>query len=172
MISQVAENRRLKGIAAQVTAPPALADIEDVAAASCASCPHAHHQTDAPAAADGVRPEHSATEPCQAHREGHCPTKRGAGQRRVYMSDAARERASAVRANLAAGKPPPPRGLERKLANYGDAGFSVFLRKAFIKAMGYTEDALSRPIVGITNTFSGALAPGSAACIGCFQLLR
>ena len=55
MISQVAENRRLKGIAAQVTAPPALADIEDVAAASCASCPHAHHQTDAPAAAaDGV----------------------------------------------------------------------------------------------------------------------
>lgn len=176
MISAVAENRRLKGIAAQVTAPPALADIEDVAAASCASCPHAHHQAEPPAgadaAADGVRPGHSATEPCQAHREGHCPTKRGAGQRRVYMSDAARERASAVRANLAAGKPPPPRGLERKLANYGDAGFSVFLRKAFIKAMGYTEDALSRPIVGITNTFSGALAPGSAACIGCFQLLR
>ena len=67
---------------------------------------------------------------------------------------------------------PAARGLRRNLATYGDPGFSLFLRKAFIKAMGYTEDALSRPIVGITNTFSGALAPGSAACIGCFQLLR
>ena len=50
---------------------------------------------------------------------------------------------------------PPPHGLRAKLANYGDAGFSVFLRKAFIKAMGYTDEALDRPIVGITNTFSG-----------------
>jgi dihydroxy-acid dehydratase len=33
--------------------------------------------------------------------------------------------------------------------------FQVFLRKAFIKAMGYTDDALTRPIVGITNTYSG-----------------
>jgi dihydroxy-acid dehydratase len=40
------------------------------------------------------------------------------------------------------------------LASYGDAGFSLFLRKAFIKAMGYSDDALDRPIVGITNTYS------------------
>ena len=33
-------------------------------------------------------------------------------------------------------------------------GFSLFLRKAFIKAMGYSDDALNRPIVGITNTYS------------------
>ena len=40
------------------------------------------------------------------------------------------------------------------LTSYGDAGFSLFLRKAFIKAMGYSDDALNRPIVGITNTYS------------------
>src|SRR6187455_3283293 len=45
-------------------------------------------------------------------------------------------------------------GLRKGLASYGDAGFSLFLRKAFIKAMGYSDDALERPIVGITNTYS------------------
>src|SRR5262245_41089069 len=29
-------------------------------------------------------------------------------------------------------------GLRKGLASYGDAGFSLFLRKAFIKAMGYS----------------------------------
>lgn len=48
-----------------------------------------------------------------------------------------------------------PKGMKRGLANYGDAGFSLFLRKAFIKAMGYSDSALQRPIIGITNTFSG-----------------
>src|SRR5262245_6134589 len=46
-------------------------------------------------------------------------------------------------------------GLRKGLTSYGDAGFSLFLRKAFIKAMGYSDDALDRPIVGITDTFSG-----------------
>jgi dihydroxy-acid dehydratase len=45
-------------------------------------------------------------------------------------------------------------GLRKGLTSYGDAGFSLFLRKAFIKAMGYSDDALERPIVGITNTYS------------------
>jgi dihydroxy-acid dehydratase len=45
-------------------------------------------------------------------------------------------------------------GLRRGLTSYGDAQFSLFLRKAFIKAMGYSDDALERPIVGITNTYS------------------
>jgi dihydroxy-acid dehydratase len=44
--------------------------------------------------------------------------------------------------------------MRQGLTSYGDAGFSLFLRKAFIKAMGYSEDALDRPIVGITNTYS------------------
>lgn len=46
------------------------------------------------------------------------------------------------------------RGLRAGLTDYGDAQFSLFLRKAFIKGAGYTDDALSRPIVGITNTGS------------------
>jgi dihydroxy-acid dehydratase len=46
------------------------------------------------------------------------------------------------------------KGLRKGLTSYGDAEFSLFLRKAFIKAAGYSDDALDRPIVGITNTFS------------------
>ena len=45
-------------------------------------------------------------------------------------------------------------GLRKGLTSYGDAGFSLFLRRAFIKAMGYSDDALDRPIVGITDTYS------------------
>ncbi|WP_349371998.1 IlvD/Edd family dehydratase [Salinarimonas sp.] len=47
------------------------------------------------------------------------------------------------------------RGLRKGLTSYGDAEFSLFLRKAFIKGMGYSDDALERPIVGIVDTFSG-----------------
>ncbi|MDB5807207.1 MAG: dehydratase family protein [Betaproteobacteria bacterium] len=47
-----------------------------------------------------------------------------------------------------------PKGIKRGLTQYGDAGFSLFLRKAFIKAAGYSDEALDRPIVGITNTGS------------------
>ncbi len=46
------------------------------------------------------------------------------------------------------------KGLRKGLTSYGDAGFSLFLRTAFIKAMGFSDDALERPIVGITDTFS------------------
>src|SRR5260370_5802119 len=45
-------------------------------------------------------------------------------------------------------------GLRKDLTSYGDADFSLFLRKAFIKAMGYSDDAVDRSIVGITNTYS------------------
>ncbi|MCW8162037.1 dihydroxy-acid dehydratase [Stutzerimonas stutzeri] len=45
--------------------------------------------------------------------------------------------------------------MRKGLTNYGDAEFSLFLRKAFIKGAGYSDDALERPIVGITNTGSG-----------------
>src|SRR5688572_2998327 len=46
------------------------------------------------------------------------------------------------------------RGFERGLTSYGDRGFSLFLRKAFIKGAGYTDDALARPVIGIVNTGS------------------
>ena len=45
-------------------------------------------------------------------------------------------------------------GLRKGLATYGDAEFSLFMRRVFIKAMGYTDDALDRPIIGITDTYS------------------
>ncbi len=47
------------------------------------------------------------------------------------------------------------KGFNKGLTSYGDSGFSLFLRKAFIKGAGYTDDALDRPIIGITNTGSG-----------------
>jgi len=47
------------------------------------------------------------------------------------------------------------KGLRRGLTHYGDADFSFFLRGAFIKAMGYSDDALERRVIGIVNTASG-----------------
>jgi dihydroxy-acid dehydratase len=44
--------------------------------------------------------------------------------------------------------------MSKGLTSYGDAGFSLFLRKAFIKGAGYTDRALDRPVIGITNTGS------------------
>jgi len=46
------------------------------------------------------------------------------------------------------------KGLEKGLTSYGDRDFSLFLRKAFIKGAGYTDDALTRPVIGIVNTGS------------------
>ena len=46
-------------------------------------------------------------------------------------------------------------GMRRGLTRYGDEEFSLYLRTVFIKGMGYSNDALSRPVVGIANTFSG-----------------
>jgi dihydroxy-acid dehydratase len=46
------------------------------------------------------------------------------------------------------------KGMRKGLTSYGDERFSLFLRKAFIKAMGYSDEALERPIIGITNTYS------------------
>ncbi len=51
-------------------------------------------------------------------------------------------------------KAAPPRGMQKGLTSYGDAGFSLFLRKAFIKGAGFTDTALNRPVIGITNTGS------------------
>jgi dihydroxy-acid dehydratase len=45
-------------------------------------------------------------------------------------------------------------GLRKGLTSYGDPGFSLFLRKAFIKAKGFSDDALDRPIIGVTDTYS------------------
>ena len=47
-----------------------------------------------------------------------------------------------------------PGGLRKGLTSYGDRDFSLFLRKAFIKGAGYSDQALDRPVVGIANTGS------------------
>ena len=45
-------------------------------------------------------------------------------------------------------------GYARGLTNYGDAGFSRFLRGAFMRQMGYDTKDMDKPIIGIMNTFS------------------
>ncbi|GAA2181626.1 IlvD/Edd family dehydratase [Brooklawnia cerclae] len=45
-------------------------------------------------------------------------------------------------------------GLTSGLPNYGDAGFSEYLRRAFIKGAGYSDEALERPLIGVVNTYS------------------
>src|SRR5690348_7510362 len=45
-------------------------------------------------------------------------------------------------------------GITRNITSYGDAGFSRYLRGAFLNAAGYDEQDLSRPVVGITNLTS------------------
>lgn len=48
-----------------------------------------------------------------------------------------------------------PTGLRSNLTSYGDADFALFLRKAFIKGAGYSDDSLDRPVIGIVDTESG-----------------
>ena len=45
-------------------------------------------------------------------------------------------------------------GMRKGLTSYGDQGFSLFLRKAFIKGAGLTDAALDRPVIGIADTGS------------------
>src|SRR5436190_13945526 len=46
------------------------------------------------------------------------------------------------------------RGFLRGLQSYGDRDFSIYMRRAFAKSMGYTGEELGRPIVGIAYTHS------------------
>jgi dihydroxy-acid dehydratase len=50
---------------------------------------------------------------------------------------------------------PPARGIARGLTNYGDPGFSLYLRRSFASSMGYSRAMLDRPIVGIAHSASG-----------------
>ncbi|MFC9553312.1 IlvD/Edd family dehydratase [Rhodococcus sp. NPDC056960] len=53
------------------------------------------------------------------------------------------------------GEGTPATGMRSNLVNYGDPEFALFLRKAFIKGAGYTEDVLDRMVIGIVDTESG-----------------
>jgi dihydroxy-acid dehydratase len=54
-----------------------------------------------------------------------------------------------------ADREPLAQGLARGLTNYGDAGFSLYLRRSFAKSMGYSGEMLARPVVGIADSRSG-----------------
>ncbi len=45
-------------------------------------------------------------------------------------------------------------GLAKNLTEYGDREFALFLRRSFAKAMGFSDEALEKPVVGILNTYS------------------
>ena len=50
---------------------------------------------------------------------------------------------------------PPPVGLARGLTQYGDADFSLYLRRTFAKQAGWSTEMLQRPVVGIAQSASG-----------------
>ena len=76
-----------------------------------------------------------------------------AGLPRFAVSPCRRRIAMTTPKNLT--QPPDAEfGISKGLTHYGDKGFSLFLRKAFIKGAGYTDSALERPVIGIANTGS------------------
>src|SRR5213080_4846935 len=48
-----------------------------------------------------------------------------------------------------------PVGLGRGLTNYGDPDFALYLRRSFARSMGYSQDMLAKPVIGIADTRSG-----------------
>ena len=48
-----------------------------------------------------------------------------------------------------------PTGISQGLTNYGDFDFSIYLRRSFAKSMGYSKEALEKPVIGIAYTPSG-----------------
>lgn len=52
-------------------------------------------------------------------------------------------------------KETPPGGFAKGLTNYGDADFSLYLRRTFVSAAGYSREMVERPVVGILQAPSG-----------------
>ena len=63
-----------------------------------------------------------------------------------------REERSAAKGSLRQRLAPP--GIDGRLTDYGDAGFSSFLRRAFLASAGYDETDLARPVVALVDTSS------------------
>ncbi len=80
------------------------------------------------------------------------PSAPNPGSRKTKAQPQAAKHASSIKAAPSA--QPPATGMSKGLTNYGDLGFSLFLRKAFIKGAGFTNEALSRPVIGIASTGS------------------
>jgi dihydroxy-acid dehydratase len=56
---------------------------------------------------------------------------------------------------MAQGDNDGPKGIGRGLTNYGDPDFAIYLRRSFARSMGYSDEMLSKPIIGIAYTPSG-----------------
>jgi dihydroxy-acid dehydratase len=48
-----------------------------------------------------------------------------------------------------------PHGLAKGLTNYGDPDFALYLRRSFARSMGFSQEMLSKPVIGIADTRSG-----------------
>ena len=48
-----------------------------------------------------------------------------------------------------------PIGFERGLTSYGDSAFALYLRRSFLKSMGYSSEILRKPVIGIATSPSG-----------------
>src|SRR3569833_384830 len=48
-----------------------------------------------------------------------------------------------------------PVGLARGVTTYGDADFALYVRRAYAKSTGLSEESLRKPVIGIINTGSG-----------------
>src|SRR5271170_5136628 len=49
----------------------------------------------------------------------------------------------------------PKHGLSVGLTNYGDPDFALYLRRSFARSMGYSNEMLAKPVIGIADTRSG-----------------
>ena len=67
-------------------------------------------------------------------------------------------------------------GLVKGLTNYGDPEFAAYLRRSFAKSMGYSNEMLDRPIIGIAATaiasfcWSGERPESRAALVRVFKI--
>src|SRR6476619_8374856 len=48
-----------------------------------------------------------------------------------------------------------PVGRGRGLTNYGDPDFALYRRRSFARSMGYSQEMLAKPVIGIADTRSG-----------------
>ena len=43
------------------------------------------------------------------------------------------------------------KGYANRLTEYGDRDFSLYIRRTFASSMGFTNETLDKPIIGIVN---------------------
>jgi dihydroxy-acid dehydratase len=72
----------------------------------------------------------------------------------LHGRDATRLPQSSSRCTLRPMSATGPSGIDGRPTSYGDAGFSRFLRRAFVASTGADDETLERPIIGVVDTTS------------------